>query len=68
MVKFNVSKWNFLSLVILSVVFNDLVFSMYFCLKNNKDLFKDGENQRCSFNHGPGYISYVFLNSQVNVF
>ena len=57
-VKDNVSKWNFLSLVILSVVFNDLVFSMFF-LKT----FKDGENQRCSFNRGPGYISYLFLKS-----
>ena len=40
-VKFNASTWNFLSLVILSAIFNVSVlgFSMYFCLKNNKDLF-----------------------------
>ena len=40
-VKFNASTWNFLSLVILSAIFNVSVlgFSMYFCLKNNKDLY-----------------------------
>ena len=40
-VKFNASTWNFLSLVILSAIFNVTVlgFSMYFCLKNNKDLY-----------------------------
>ena len=40
-VKFNASAWNFLSLVILSAIFNVTVlgFSMYFCLKNNKDLY-----------------------------
>ena len=40
-VKFNASTWTFLSLVILSAIFNVSVlgFSMYFCLKNNKDLY-----------------------------
>ena len=40
-VKFNASTWNFLSLVILSAIFNVTVlgFSMYFCLKNSKDLY-----------------------------
>ena len=40
-VKFNASTWNFLSLVIISAIFNVSVpgFSMYFCLKNNKDLY-----------------------------
>ena len=40
-VKLNASTWNFLSLVILSAIFNVTVlgFSMYFCLKNNKDLY-----------------------------
>ena len=39
-VKFNASTWNFFSLVILSAIFHVSVlgFSMYFCLKNNKDL------------------------------
>ena len=39
-VEFSASTWNFLSLVILSAIFNVRVlgFSMYFCLKNNKDL------------------------------
>ena len=39
-VEFSASTWNFLSLVILSAIFNVSVlgFSMYFCLKNNKDL------------------------------
>ena len=39
-VKFNASTWNFLSSVILSAIFNVSVlgFSVYFCLKNNKDL------------------------------
>ena len=37
-VKFNASTWNFLSLVILSAVFNVSVLGFYhvFCLKNNK--------------------------------
>ena len=40
-VKFNASTWNFLSLVIISAIFNVSVpgFSMYLCLKNNKDLY-----------------------------
>ena len=40
-VKFNASTWTFLSLVILSAIFNVSVlgFSMYFFLKNNKDLY-----------------------------
>ena len=39
-VKFNASTKNFLSLVIPSAVFKVfLVFGMYFCLKNNTDLY-----------------------------
>ena len=40
-VKFNASTWNFLSLVILSAIFNVSVFgfSIYFYLKKNKDLY-----------------------------
>ena len=40
-VKLNASTWNFLSLVILSAIFNVSVLgiSMYLCLKNNKDLY-----------------------------
>ena len=47
---FNASTWNFLSLVIVSI-FNVSVlgFSMYFCLKNNKDLLYSYDSTNTDF-------------------